>query len=135
MNVVDRDTAALDIERWLDHKKVSSRKREQRKDEIESLIAEVQDGTLVVDDNCNLVYSLKFSISDEGGSVAVDELKFKPRLRASDLEPYLKGVKATDADGRVRAYVCALTNKPVGIVSKLDTEDKSIAENIALFFL
>jgi hypothetical protein len=135
MNVVDRDTAALDIERWLDQKQIGSRKRESKKDDIENLIFEVIDGNLVVEDDCSLRYKLKFPIIDKNGSVVVDELKFKARVCDQEIQSYLKGVKASDAFGIVRAYICALTNTSAGIISKLDTEDKSVADAVALFFM
>lgn len=132
---VDKSVAIADIERWLDYKRISDKKRESNKEYIDSLVSEIEEGNLTVNDDCILVYSLKFAIEDEGGNPTLEQLTFKPRMRTADLDPYLKGVKATDADGRVRAHICALTGKGMAMIGKLDTEDISVCSTIAVFFL
>lgn len=135
MGVVEKKVAVADIEGWLEYKKIKPKKREEREEQIELLISEVEAGNLTVEDGFNLKYQLEFPIQDKEGNVAVSELDFKPRMNSLDLSPYLKGVKPQDADGRLTAHVSALTGKGSGMIKKLDTEDKGVAEAIALFFL
>ena len=78
---------------------------------------------------------LKFPIEDKGGSTAFKTLEYKPRLNMASIHLHLQGVKSADADGRVCAYVAALTSKPKELIKKLDTEDYGIAQAIAIFFL
>jgi len=132
MAAVARDVAAQEIENWLDHKKVNERKREAYRDSIDTLVDAVSDGVLTVDAEHNLVQSLKFPTE---GEVPVNALRFKPRLKMSTIHLHLQGVKTADADGRILAYIAALTGTPKEVVRSLDTEDYSIGQAIAIFFL
>ena len=130
--VVAREVAAQEIEKWLDYKKINDRKREQYKDSIDALIDAVSDGVLTVDEDHNLVQSLKFPIGNE---VTTSKLEYKPRLKVASVHSALQGVKTADADGRICAYIAALTSQPKGVITALDTEDYSIGQAIAIFFL
>jgi len=132
MAAVAKDVAAKEIERWLDAKKVNERKREAYADSIETLTDAVSDGVLTVDGEHNLVQLLKFPTE---GEVPVTSLKYKPRLKVATIHLHLQGVKTSDADGRILAYIAALTGTPKEIVRSLDTEDYSIGQAIAIFFL
>lgn len=134
--MVNKEVAINDINDWLDAKKVSQKKRATQVEQIENLVSEVEEGNLAYDsDSKVLSYKLKFPLEDESGSYTLSNLDFKYRLTSNDLAPYLKGVKPTDADGRLAAYICALTGKAGGYIKKLDTEDLSVAQSIAVFFL
>lgn len=133
---VPHETAKADIERWLDYRRVRSKKRADMQDTIASLIDLVEDGVLVVDEDCHLIYELMDPIRDkETGNVVFSELTFKPRIRQYEVTQFLRNVKPNDVDGRISAYISALTGKAPGVVTKLITEDYSVAQNIALFFL
>lgn len=132
MSAVARDVAALEVEKWMDYKKVNPRKREQYKENIETLIDAVSDGVIVLDDEYQLVHELNFPLK---GDMVTSKLEYKPRLTVHAIHQALQGIKAADADGRICAYIAALTGKPKGVVAQLDTEDYSIAQSIAIFFL
>lgn len=128
---VNADVARKDIESWLDSKKVRQSRREGRDIQIEDLIAAIQEGVLMYDDKTHV---LTHTLINPPEDAPVKEMKYKHRIRPIDVEPYLKGVSPTDADGRVRAWIQALTGQPMNVVRKLDTEDYSLAQSIALFF-
>ena len=130
--VVSREVAQSEIDKWLDHKKISAKKREQQKDSIDSLVDAVVEGTLVLKEDFTLVHTLKFPTDGES---PIKTLEYKPRLKMDIVHAHLQNVKSTDADGRVAAYVAALTTKSKTIVKALDTEDYSVAQSIAVFFL
>lgn len=130
---VTREVAVKEVEEWLDYKRIRPGKREERKDEIETLVDSIEAGEVIKGEDQVLKYTLMFPL--EGSGAKVEILEFKPRLTGLDLEPILKGIKATDADGRLRAYISALTGQPMGVIKKLDTEDSTIPNTIALFFL
>lgn len=132
MAVVSREVAQEEIERWLEYKKVNERKREAYTESIATLVDAVCDGSISVDEKYNLVQSLKFPVGEEA---TVSKLEYRPRLRVSTVHQHLQGVKTTDADGRILAYMAALTGKPKAIVSAMDTEDYSVGQAIAIFFL
>lgn len=133
MSKVNRETAEAEINSWLDYKKINEKKRENYKDNISALVDAVCDGILSVNpDTKELIQTLNFPIGDE---MKVSKLEFKPRLTVGSVQSHLNGVKATDADGRIIAYVAALTSQPKELIKKLDTEDNSVAQSIAIFFL
>lgn len=129
---ISSKVAEKDIERWLDFKKVSASKREKLKDNIDALVEAIIAGTLIVTEKCELQQTLMFPFE---GEVVTDKLTYKPRLNVGQVQEKLKGVKSTDLKGFLAAYVSALTDQPVGLCKKLDTEDNALAENVAIFFL
>jgi anthranilate/para-aminobenzoate synthase component I len=121
--------AEQDIKQWLDAKRVSNRKREEYADQIQTLQNEIEDGNLRLDEEGNLIQTLKFPFK------SLTELKYKQRLTKGDVQPYMKGVNSQDGDARVQGYICALTDQPHGLIDKLDTEDMEIPNSIAVFFI
>lgn len=136
MGVVSLDIATADINSWLEYKKASERKIEAYKENIDSLIDAICEGQIIVNNNpdgsVNLTHILKFPV---GKDIQITKFDYSPRLAVGTVQKHLQGVKSTDADGRLMAYVAALTNQPKSIIALLDTEDYSIAQAIALFFL
>ena len=130
--VVNIDSATAEIDKWLDHKRINEKKREDQKSTIDSLIDAVRFGMLTVDEDFNLVQKLYFPI---GNNQEVEELKYKPRIGVGTVHRHLKGLKADDADGRLAAYVAALTNSTKAQIAALDTEDYGVGQSIAIFFL
>jgi hypothetical protein len=131
MQKVTESIAKKEVEKWLDFKKVSSRKREEYKAYIEALTYAVQDGDLILNEDNSFTQVLKFPLGD--GSVK--ELTYKPRVTVSELRDATKGLAAGDAEGRLAAYCAALTNQPKGVFYGLDSEDNGIAQAIAIFFI
>lgn len=132
MDVISRDIGQQEIEKWLDYKKISHKKREIQKDHIDSLVDAICDGSISLKDDFTIVHNLKFPTD---GELPVKTLEYKPRLKMETIHMHLQGVKSQDADGRLCAHVAALTSKPKDLVRKLDTEDYTIAQSIAIFFL
>lgn len=131
-NKVAREVAEGEIGRWLDCKKVSNKKRESNRSSIDSLVDAVVEGLLVVQEDGSLIHTLKFPTDGES---PLESLKYKLRLKVGDIHSYMKGIKADDADGRVAAYVAALIGKPLKLVQALDSEDYSISQAVAVFFI
>lgn len=134
--LITPELAAKEVESWLDYKKVKTGKRENLADQISILEENVCDGTLVLDDKTHkFTHKLQFPIENSKGEVTVKEIIYKPRLKVKEINAKMTGVKANDADGRVIGYVAALTEQPVAVISNLDTEDNSLAQAFAMFFL
>lgn len=133
MTSVSREIAEAEVNAWLEKKKVFSSTKESSKDSIEVLVDAMCNGVLSLDQQTwNFTHKLLFPFGDQ---VKVEELKYKPRLNDKMLKPYLNGVKASDAEGRLLAYIAALTGQSRAILEELDTADKKIAMAIAIFFL
>ena len=129
---VSPDVAQKEITKWLDHKRISEKKRETYEDQIETLTDAIADGFLSVNDKHELVHKLIFPLE---GDLPLSELIYTPRLKVSTVQTHLNGVKTSDADGRVCAYIAALSSKPKAVIKGLDTEDYSISQAVAVFFL
>jgi len=130
--VVTREQATLEVNSWLDKKKVYESTRESQKDSIDLLIEAMVNGDLKLDPDFNFIHKL---LVPEVLNGEVAELKYKLRLNDKMLKPCMNGVKSNDADGRLTAYISALTGQVKGILEGLDTADKKIALSIAVFFL
>lgn len=141
MSKIAREVAQEDVNSWLDKKKVFAATRERYEDHIETLIEAIMEGALILDAEAkdasgektfefthNLLWPIK-------GEQPIETLKYKSRLNDKQLQPYLKGVKSDDADGRLLAHVAALTGTARGILVNLDSADKRISLAIAVFFL
>ena len=133
MEKVNIDTATNQINLWLDYKKVRDNKRVAYKQSIETLIGAVQEGSLTLDEETHeLEYELLFPIQSE---ITTTHFKFKPRLKIQNVNARLKNIKPTDADGRVLAYISALTGYPTALIESLETEDYDICQAITVFFM
>ena len=132
---INLKTAEAEIKNWLDYKKVSPKKRESLQDNIDNMVDSIVDGTLVLQEDMNLVHTLSFPLENDKGEVTIKELIYKPRLQVRDINVKMKGLKPTDADGRIIGYTRALTGQPAEVIKSLDTEDNTLAQHITGFFL
>lgn len=127
---VSPELAAAEIAGWLDYKKVSAKKRESYKDAIETLTEAIVEGHISIGEDHTITHRLLFPLDG-----FASELVYTPRITVGDLTKKMQGVKAGDADGRIMAYAAALTGLSVGLLAKLDTEDNSICQAVAVFFV
>lgn len=119
-----------EIENWLTYKKVAAAKRLSYKDAIDTLANAISEGSLSIDDKTfAITQKLQFPAAE------ITSLTFKPRLTLQDIKTKTATVKPSDSDGRMMAYVSALTDVSAGELSKMDTEDYSICQSIAVFFI
>lgn len=132
MNKISNEIATQEVTDWMDYKKVNNSKRETYKANIAALVEAIEEGSLVINDDKTMTYTLKFSYGNEE---KVESLKFKVRLMIKEINSAMKGVGAGDFDGMVLARASALTNKSKEILRNMDTEDYSIVQSIAIFFL
>ena len=132
-NKVSAEVAKLEIEKWLDHKKVSERKRESNKESIELLQDAIADGCLALNEvDFTLTQFLKVPIVSEKNT---EKLIYAPRITVGKVYNHLQGLKPTDADGRLHAYAAALTSNPKELIKNLDLADYDIVTAIVVFFL
>lgn len=128
-----RELAELEVNLWLDHKKTGAKKRESLAENIEELISYLEDGTIRLNrETLEFIQELKFPVGSKG---QIRELVFKPRIPLSTINSTLKGLKPNDSSGRVIAYISALTGQNKAVISELDTEDNSVGQTLAVFFI
>lgn len=130
--MISKEQATKEVEAWLDSKCVSQRKRDKAKQAIEDLIEFFEYGILTLNhETFEITQILQLPVGDSG----IKELKYKSRMPVGAAYDHLTKVKSGDGDGRVMAYVTALTGVNSGIVKAIDTEDYDACVAIAYFFL
>ena len=132
---INTETAQSELNKWLDFKNVKEKKRIEYATFGENIIEAIESGNIVLNEKSEIEYTLNSPILAESGTVILDKLTFKPRLRVAELNAKLKGVVATDADARVMAYIAAATEQNTGLLSKMYTDDYSVCQSIIMYFL
>lgn len=134
--MIPKEQAEVEVKGWLDFKKVKESKRVENKKVIEELIAGVADGSFVIDSETKVIkYKLGFPVKNDKGVETVIELEFQPRINSAKVQDAIKGVNSDDTFGFIDGYLQALTGLPKNILRTLDTEDKNMIKNIAVFFM
>jgi len=132
MSRINPEQATKEINAWLDSKKIMHATKEANQDSIDLLIDGMVEGLLTVEKSNEIIHSLAFPIGDDD---KIKNLTYKHRINDRILEPYLKGVKPADSDGRLIAYIAALTGQLKAVIKNMDSVDKKISLAIAVFFL
>jgi hypothetical protein len=132
-NVVNKNTAELEVNAWLDHKRISEKRREEKKAAIDSLIGFVEDGTVSINpETFEIKQNLKFEI---GNQIKIKELIWKPFGNVGRVQIYMKNVDSADYTGNCIAHACAQTDQSKNIINSLDSEDTAVIKVIANFFM
>lgn len=130
MEAVSFEVAESEVKRWLDEKKVSSRRRDAMIGMQENIIEAIQDGLITIDDECVITQKLKFP-----DGVGANELRWKTRISSIDLEGPKRVVKGDAWDDNMTRTIMAATGCVANTARKLDsTTDRQLAESIAIFF-
>jgi len=129
MNVVSREIAEQEVEKWLDFKRVRPKKRKDMEDSIKELIESFEEGILELD---SATHEIKQNLIWEAGNRKF--LTFKPLLTVGASQRRLQSVKSSDGHAMISAYVSELTGENSGIIGGMNTEDYGISRTIAGFF-
>lgn len=121
-----------DFEKHLDFLNITPLERQQNNDVIDIVVEALQMKKLVIEQDHSVTQNLIYPL---GKNEEVKKLLFKPRLQARDMTIHLKGVKATDVDGRLMAHVAALCGVNTGILGTLDKADLKVTHSYITFFI
>ena len=131
MEKVELKQAKDEFKRWFDAKKLPEYLLEKKADDKDVIIAAIQSGNLVLNDENTFTQVLNFPIKD--GQVA--ELTFAFRITEGELAAASKGLRPDDLIGQLPiAYVAALTSQNRGVIRAMDTVDLNVGKAIASFF-
>jgi len=129
VNAMDEKSAKLEVEKWLDFKRVKPKKRTDNEDSIQIMIEAFEEGVLTLDEKTHeITQHLTFEAAGK------KSVTYKPRLKVGESQRRLKGVKSTDGHAMLMAYVSELTGENSAVISDFDSEDYGIARTIATFF-
>ena len=133
--VISREKATQEITVWLDYKKVKDSQREANKAQVDALIDGVQCGNLSMNET-TFALTQKLDVTDNISTlIGGDSLTFKARCCIGELQRASANVKAIDFDGKITAYIAALTGNSFSHIQKMDSEDYKIGQAIAVFFM
>lgn len=130
--MIDAEKAREEVEQWLDLRKVKPREREQKAEDIETLIEAVRYGEIAIQEDGTLLQELTEEVP---GSTPTTSLTYKKRLNVALLRQEQKGVKATDSQGLMLSYLATLTGKPKGLLEKLAYQDYKLGTTIVGLFI
>ena len=126
---VPMDIAQAEVEAWLDYKAIYPSKRDENRNAIDTVVNAVMYGDAVIGDDKSISVTLKFPVGD------TTVLTLKPRLTVGEVAAVTKNVKPNDIEGRMTAYISALTGVLTATLSKMDTVDSSLLQSVTVFFL
>jgi hypothetical protein len=136
MQKISKEIATSEVNSWLDYKKISEKKRESFRENIDSLISAIEDGVISLSgETKEFTQTLHFPLKDDAGNDTITALKYKARIKVDAVQSQLKNAKSSDAHEMIATYMSVLTGQPKAIIKSLDTEDYSLGNNIAIFFL
>jgi len=150
MNKVDKSTAIVEINKWLDaidyeeghivdeniaKKPELDAEEKQNQAGEKMLIKAVCDGQITFGDDFRLNLELKKPVKSEEGDIILDKLHFKPRLATWEYNKAMKGIKPDDADKRLLATISAFSDVASSRIDRLSTKEIRILQVIAGYLL
>ena len=132
--MVSKEIAKEELKKWAEYKRIPAHKlNDETNNRIaEEIVAEIESGDLVLTDNFEWEYNLKFPI--EIANTKVSQLKFKPRISQGRLDAAYKKLDMKDFGGKFVATIAVLTEQPESTIKCLDTVDASLCNAIASYF-
>ncbi len=127
-----QEQASKDFLEQLDFLNITPLERQNNADIIDLITEAIQMGRLTINEDKTVTQKLLHPI---GNQEDVKQLVFKARLQERDLRIHLKGVKATDVDGRLMAHVAALTSVNAALLGYLDKADLKVTHAYITFFI
>ena len=134
MSKIERTVAEKEINDWLERKKVFKSTIEANEDSVKLLVDGIVEGVLVLDESGKFRHELLHPFGGES-TAQIKELVYHFRLNDRMLKPHTNGLSPKDAEGRLLAYIAALTEQNRVLLESMDSLDKKVATAIAVFFL
>ena len=149
LNKVDRQTAIAELNKWIDiidfedghiiDDSISSEESaEQKQSKVgqEMLIKQVMSGHITFDENYQLKLQLKKPVmSEDGTTVALENMVFKTRVATFEYNIAMKNIKADNADKRMIATIAVFSNTASSRIDRLSTKEIRILQVIAGYLL
>ena len=130
-NKINREQAEIEFNKWaFETKKISERKmaKSEMVDAKEEFIENIIDGTFSIDSEGNVVQKLKFPIGD------FSEFTYKPRMNLAEMQK-MKQFKTGDDIGKSKAIMSVLTDRNMGVIDKMDSNDMVNSMCITMFYM
>lgn len=110
--------------------------KKREKDDLmrERVIRAIQNGSLILNENNQLEYTLKDPVEGKEGTIVLSKLVFKNRYRAHELEAQMKGVKPDEFMPMTRAYIATLTGEAKAKLGKMYNRDMEVSQAVYTLF-
>ena len=134
-DVDEKDVAISELQSLVE--KCTYEKPEEWKveEDYPQVLKAIQKGLVVIDKDKNPVFTLAFPIGEKGGTLNVTEIKFRTRIKPSDLSNITKGLNVAKQQVeytlRCLAYI---TGEPKAMLDKFDKFDYKVIEQISTVF-
>lgn len=129
--------AQKELKKWVLRKQGNTRKL-QNKEVFETLVQMMCQGDLVLKQDLSATYTLRYPVMGEVDGqerMVLDQLKFKNRLKYTEVKHILKTVDDDDQMGSGLAYTAGLTGVSLKILEQMDMSDLTKVQSVAVFFI
>ena len=136
MAKISKDQAKEEVNKWLNSKGYDEDEREGYEAVIEGLEAQFVKGKLRLEDNGDIIQTLKFPICEvESGDTIHAEIAYKPRVKVKELNRRQDQLKVKDADSKTRVGIYASSNVKDAFMDRMDPMDYRVATYIGIFLV
>tara|TARA_R110001599_G_scaffold142211_1_gene322791 strand:+ start:1002 stop:1415 length:414 start_codon:yes stop_codon:yes gene_type:complete len=136
MAKISKDQAKEEVNKWLNSKGYDEDEREGYEAVIEGLEAQFVKGKLRLEDNGDIIQTLKFPICEvESGDIIHAEIAYKPRVKVKELNRRQDQLKVKDADSKTRVGIYASSNVKDAFMDRMDPMDYRVATYIGIFLV
>ena len=124
------------MNKWLNSKGYDEDEREGYEAVIEGLEAQFVKGKLRLEDNGDIIQTLKFPICEvESGDIIHAEIAYKPRVKVKELNRRQDQLKVKDTDSKTRVGIYASSNVKDAFMDRMDPMDYRVATYIGIFLV
>lgn len=135
-NLVPEEVAVEDMISFVSKWDEQVKTEEQVKELYPDVLKAIQSGAMTFDDDLKPTYSLQSPILNDKGEVSYKEIKFRTRIKASDLANITKGMNISKEQVlyllKCMSYITAL---PTPIIDKLSKKDYRVLDQLSTIFL
>jgi len=130
---VDRETAELDFQRFVESLNISARKLENLETEKDEFIKGIEYGNILIAEDGSVSVKLDDPIEYEDNSEAISEIRFiKRRVTVGEMESKMIGKSDMEKTRRIFAF---LAKQNSAIFKKVQADDYFLISQVAAFFL
>jgi len=133
---IDYEVALKDVNAYLDKKRMLPKRRETLTPAVEAVAEGISLGFIVIANDSTITHTLIDPIKDKvTGENALETLTYKSRLEPSEVNKKISALKVQNQTTQTVAVASLLTEQPVGMLDKLEPQDRNICDCISLFFI
>lgn len=133
--VIPFEDCQSDVKKYLIKKKMLPLRMKALEGPIDAVAEAMSLGFLIIGDGDVITHTLIEPVKDSTGAVSLDKLTYKARLSPADVNKKISELKVLTQATQTAAISSMLTDQPVGILNKMEPQDRNICDCISLFFI